>query len=160
MRKILVILSIILLASCTNKANISDNPLINNMDNMANILFDIHITESLEKEGFVSKTDVKMLYTNIFKKHGVTTEQFDSATVYYHTHNKEHIKVYEKVTKKLNEYLALSSKDFFIKYPAENINIWKDYAVFPKGLQKFTQFLPFYICPKPEYLNKLLIIKK
>ena len=29
--------------------------------------------------------------------------------------------------------------------PAENINIWKDYAIFPNGLSKMTQFLPFYI---------------
>jgi hypothetical protein len=162
MKKILAIFSlVILLVSCTKEiTNNTDNPLINNINSMADFLFDIHISESLEKERFITYPQGQILYTKIFEKHGVTPEQFDSAISYYTVHNKDYKKVYEKVTDKINKYIKYSEQDFFNKYPKENIDVWKDYAIFPDSLKKMTQFLPFYICPKPEYLNKPLIIEK
>ncbi len=161
MKKKLAILSIILLlvTSCKKEETNIDNPLIYSTDTMADFLFDIHISEALEKERFLNNTEAKVLYTKIFEKHNVTSEQFDSAIVHYTMHNKEYKRVYEKVTNKINKYLQYSKQAFFNKYPAENVNIWKDYAIFPKSLYKVTQFLPYYICPKPEYLEKPLIIK-
>lgn len=162
MKKILAILSIfILLVSCKKEvANNIDNPLIYKTNLMANLLFDIHLSEALERERFITYPQGKILYTKIFEKHGVTPEQFDSAITYYTVHNEDYKVVYEKVTDKINKYIKYSEQSFYNKYPQENINVWKDYAVFPDSLKKMTQFLPFYICPKPEYLNKPLIIEK
>ena len=160
MKKILTILSIlVLLVSCTKKeTNNTNNPLINNMNSMVNLLFDIHITEALERERLITYPTGKIVYKKLFEEHGITPEQFDSATAYYTVQNNEYKKLYEKVVNKINQYIEFSDKDFFNRYPKENINIWKDYAIFPDGLYKTTQFLPYYICPKPEYLNKPLII--
>lgn len=160
MRYILAILSSILLLVSCKKEETNNNPLINNINTMANFLFETHISEGLEKEYLITKDEGRILYTKIFEKYNVTTEQFDSAITYYTNNHKKYQEVYQKVTNKLNKYLTFAGQNFFIKYPAENINVWKDYAVFPEGLYKFTQFLPFYICPKPEYLNKPLIINK
>ena len=161
MKKLLVILSsIVLLISCSNNEVNNTNPLIENTNNMANFLFDIHLSEALERENIISSTDSRILYTKLFDKHGISPEQFDSAVAYYADHNSDYVVVYEKVKNKVNQYIYFTDRNYFNKYPAENINIWKDYAVFPKGLYKMTQFLPFYICPKPEYLNKPLIINK
>lgn len=162
MKKILAILSfMLLLVSCTKKeTNNEYNPLIDNMDYMANFLFDIHLTEALERERLISYPTGKIVYKKLFEQHGITPEQFDSAVMYYTVRNNDYKKLYEKVTNKINKYIEFSDKNFFNRYPKENINIWKDYAIFPEGFYKTTQFLPYYICPKPEYLNKPLIINQ
>ena len=162
MRNILAILfSILLLASCSKKAaNNTGNPLIDNINTMANFLFDTHIAEALEREKYVSTKKINVVYTKIFEKYRVTPAQFDTAIAYYTEHNSEYLMVYDKVTKKLNQYIKFADQNFFAKYPDKNINVWKDYAVFPSGLNKTIQFLPFYICPKPEYLSEPLIINK
>lgn len=162
MRNILAILfSIFLLVSCTKKETIkTDNPLINDVNTMAQLLFDIHLAEALENEKIVTDKNSKILYTKVFEKHGITTNQFDSAITYYTEHNSKYLEVYGKVTNRLNKYIKYTEQAFFARYPQENVNIWKDYAVFPNGFYKMTQFLPYYICPKPEYLNKPLIIEK
>lgn len=162
MKKILVILSLLcLMVSCKNSETITtDNILITKHKAMANLLFDIHMAEGLEGCSFLSNADSKIVYTKIFEKHKVTPELFNEAVSYYAKHNDDHMAVYELVRNKLDSYLRFAEEKFFNRCPAENINIWKDYAVFPKGLYKMTQFLPFYICPRPEYLNKPLIINK
>ena len=162
MRNLLAILfSILLLASCSKKAaNNTGNPLIDDINTMANFLFDTHLAEAMEKEKYISLKKANVLYTKIFEKYGIAPNLFDSAIMYYTEHNSEYQMVYEKVTKKINKYIKFADQNFFAKYPAKNINIWEDYAVFPEGLYKTTQFLPYYICPKPEYLNEALIINK
>lgn len=161
MRKLLAILTLLLLiVSCQNKTIKSDNPLIKDPKNMANLLFDIHLTEGMESSNFIKSNECKIIYSKILLKHKLKPEQFDSAIVYYANNNNEHKFVYELVSKKIDSYLAICDKKFFRQYPTENINYWKDYAVFPDSLQKMTQFLPFYICPRPEYLDKPLIIEK
>lgn len=159
MRKIIFILSFtILLVSCNNTNNNTNNILINDTKAMADFIFDIHLSESMLSNSYIVPSENKKIYTKIFSKHNVTPADFDSAVVYYSNNHLKHKEVYEIVLKKLNNYLKFSYKDFFTKYPSKNINIWKDYAVFPKDLYKLTQFLPYYICPKPEYLNKPIIL--
>ncbi len=162
MRKLLAILTILLLAtSCKNNDAVnSDNKLIRNPKYMANLLFDIHLAEGMETGKFVTFNESKIIYSKILKKHKVTPTDFDSAVVYYSNNHSQHKVLYEIITKKIDSYLQICDKKFFSRYPKSNTNYWKDYAVFPDSLYKTTQFLPFYICPKPEYLNKPLIIEK
>jgi hypothetical protein len=162
MRKILVILSLLLfVASCkNNEATKSDNILINNPKYMANLLFDIHLAEGMETCKYITSNESKYIYSKILQKYKATPADFDSAIVYYANHNSSHKMVYDLVSKKMDDYIKLCDQKFFGRYPANNTNYWKDYAIFPNGLYKMTQFLPFYICPKPEYLNKPLIIEK
>lgn len=161
MKKILAIFTLVLLfVSCKNENTKTDNILIKNNKVMANLLFDIHLSEAMESNNFIEYNECKYIYTKIFKKHRVTPEEFDSAIVYYSNHNSKHKEVYALVNKKLVSYIKNCDKKFFNRYPKETISYWKDYAVFPDGLYKMTQFLPYYICPKPEYLNKPLIIQK
>ena len=96
MRNILAILfSIFLLVSCTKKETIkTDNPLINDVNTMAQLLFDIHLAEALENEKIVTDKNSKILYTKVFEKHGITTNQFDSAITYYTEHNSKYLEVY------------------------------------------------------------------
>ena len=161
MRKLLAILTILLFAcSCQkNEVVTSDNILIKDPKTMANLLFEIHLTEGMETSSFVTSNESRIIYSKIFESYKVTPEQFDSAVFYYANNNSKHKYVYELISKKIDSYLKLCDKKFFNHLPKRNKNIWKDYAVFPDSLYKFTQFLPYYICPKPEYLNKPLIIK-
>ena len=162
MRKLLAIFTILLLVvSCQNNTTTkSNNPLIEDPKNMADLLFEIHLTEGMENSNYIKSNESNIIYTKIFKNHKVTPAQFDSAVVYYSNNNNKHKLVYEIITKKVDTYIQNCSKTFFNRYPSENTNYWKDYAIFPDSLYKTTQFLPFYICPKPEYLNKPLIIEK
>ena len=162
MRKFLAIFTLLLLmVSCKENETIkTDNILINSPKSMANLLFDIHLTEAMETCNFLKNSECKFIYTKIFTKHNVTPENFDSAVVYYANHNNKHKEVYQMVNAKIRCYIQNCDKKFFNKYPIETVSIWKDYAVFPKGLYKTTQFLPFYICPRPEYLDKPLINQK
>jgi hypothetical protein len=160
MRKILAILSIFcLLVSCTDKTETeTNNILIKDNRIMADLLFDIHLSEGMESSNFINGNECKIIYTKIFQKYNITPEVFDEAVFYYSNHNNKHKEVYNIVRAKLESYIKLCDKSFFNRYPAENTSIWKDYAIFPDGLYKYTQFLPYYICPKPDYLNKPLII--
>lgn len=162
MRKLLAILAVLLLvASCKeNEVTKTDNILIRNHKAMANLLFDIHLSEAMESSNFIGYNECKFIYTKIFEKHKVTPANFDSAVIYYANHNNEHKEVYKLVEKKIVKYIDNCDKKFFNRFPKETISVWKDYAIFPDSLTKLTQFLPFYICPKPDYLDKPLIIEK
>ena len=92
MRNLLIILSsIVLLASCSKQETNTNNPLIEDSNKMVNFLFDIHLSEALEKEKFIKETESKILYTKIFEKHDVTTEQFDEAILYYTENNNDYL---------------------------------------------------------------------
>lgn len=162
MRKLLAILSVIcLFTSCIKNDEIeTNNILMKDTKAMAKLLFDIHLSEGMESSAFINKNECKVIYTKIFSKHKVTTEEFDEALVYYSKHHNKHKEVYAIVSAKLDTYVKLCDEKFFNKYPAETVSIWKDYALFPEGLYKYTQFLPYYICPRPEYLDKPLIVEK
>jgi hypothetical protein len=127
---------------------------------MANLLFDIHLTESLESNNFLVPKECKYIYTKIFEKHRITPEQFDSALNFYANNNFEHQDVYILVLQKINKYTELSNHHFFNKYPETNKNIWKDYAIYPDSIYKVIQTLPYNIVPRPKYLDEPLILKK
>jgi hypothetical protein len=162
MKKVLVILSfILLLVSCKKEETTKiDNPLINNVNLMAKFLFDIHVIEALEDERYITYPEGKIFYAKTFTKYGITPEQFDSAAAYYTINKDNHKILYEKIQNRMRKYIEFSEHSFFGYFPAENINVWKDYAVFPENLYKMTQFLPYYITPRPKYLDKPLIIEK
>ncbi len=162
MKKILAILPLVfLMFSCKKHEEIkTDNILINNHKVMANLLFDIHLTEGMETCNFLKSNETKYIYTKIFEKYKITPAHFDSAVIYYANNNDKHKEVYEIINNKIIKYIDNCDEKFFIKFPKETVNVWKDYGVFPDSLQKMTQFLPFYICPRPEYLDKPLIIEK
>ena len=163
MRKVLAILFfvVLLFSSCSKSLETNTgNVLIDNHNTMAKLLFDIHLAEGLESNGHILATEVKHIYTEIFQKHKVSPAEFDSAMNFYTTNHAKHKEVYSIVQAKFERYLQLANKPFFDNYPTENKNIWKHYAEFPKNLYKYTQFYPYYLAPRPEYLDKPLIIKK
>lgn len=94
MRKILAILAIALLYSCDNTPND-----VLSKSKMEDILFDYHLAQSmiydLSREDQENKSQEYI--DAVFRKHGITQEQFDSSLVWYNRNSKEYHKIYENL---------------------------------------------------------------
>ncbi|MDR0233069.1 MAG: DUF4296 domain-containing protein [Dysgonamonadaceae bacterium] len=98
------LLFVLLLSACGKKV-LSEKK-------MEDVLFDIHLAEATISDNYRDfRNDEKKqeLYAGIFKKHGITQEQFDTSLVWYGRNLDKYLIVYDNLTKR---YATL----------AENIN--------------------------------------
>lgn len=73
---------------------------------MEDILYDYHVSRTMADQIPSDKSreyDEMMLMHAMLKKHGVTEAEFDSSLVYYFSHVDKFSKIYQEVTKRLNE---------------------------------------------------------
>ena len=129
MRKILlIILTIGLLCACdsTPSGVISKGK-------MEDLLFDFHIAQSMIYDMSSAEQEEKgQEYIDaVFRKYGVTQEDFDSSLVWYSRHPKEYHKLYENIKEryeKLNSELQLQNgnKDMMAVFSTggDTTNIW------------------------------------
>jgi len=118
--EILLVLTLVMLLTGCSKAPIK-------MDKMEDILFDIYRTDaciSVERRSMPSEERVKY-YDSIFKKHGVTKEEFDEALDWYAHHPRDWELVYQNLTERTEEYVKrVENYEFSPKdMPDEQSNI-------------------------------------
>lgn len=73
---------------------------------MEDILYDYHVMRTMTDQVPSDKNreyNETMLMQVMLKKHGVTEAEFDSSLVYYFSHVDKFSKIYQEVTKRLNE---------------------------------------------------------
>ena len=106
-------------------------------DDMEDILVDYHLVRALAHNSDVPYDSIPFFQAqclqSVFRKHGVTQEQFDSSMVYYYTRADRFQDVYKRVAERLEERaLILGATEGEIgKYASLNAtgdtaNIWAD----------------------------------
>lgn len=79
-------------------------------DKMEAVLYDYHLAQTMASTMASSDYKEKLLYRNVFEKHGMTKEVFDSALVWYNRHPKYMMKIYKNLESRLQyEVDVLSS---------------------------------------------------
>lgn len=82
-------------------------------DKMVDVMVDIHKSEALVglNPGKFTTDSVKKVYRQtIFKKHGITQEQFDSSLAWYGRHIDDFVKVYDRVLAEYEDQLNDANK--------------------------------------------------
>lgn len=79
-------------------------------DKMEAVLYDYHLAQTMATTLSTSDYKEKLLYKAVFKKHGMTKEEFDSALVWYSRHPKYMMEVYRNLESRIQyEVDVLSS---------------------------------------------------
>ena len=110
-----------------------------NREDMAQLLVDIHIGESVVENNFrLYGTDSarSVLRQSIYAKHGVTAEQVDSSMMWYGRNMDQYIEVYDRVTEILNDKILaaqeqagatatdISGQTF--SFEGDSVDVWSD----------------------------------
>ncbi|MDE7024977.1 MAG: DUF4296 domain-containing protein [Paramuribaculum sp.] len=108
-------------------------------DDMAQLLADIHIGESVVDNNFRhynSDSSRSILRQSIYAKHGITPAQADSSFMWYGRHMDQYIEVYDRVTEILNnrilaaqEQAGASSSDLSgqsFSFEGDSVDVWSD----------------------------------
>lgn len=74
---------------------------------MEDILYDYHVSRAMSRYYSTDQHDQgyneTLFMQAMLKKHGITQAEFDSSLVYYYSHADKFAKIYQNVTKRLNE---------------------------------------------------------
>lgn len=116
---------------------------------MEDILYDYHLsrtmTDQLPSDDGTREYKETMLMHAMLKKHGVTEAEFDTSLVYYYSHVDKFAKIYQKVTKRLNDdamELGASvgelGKITSFSLTGDTANVWNDAS-------------SVFLMPKPAY---------
>jgi len=92
---ILTLLFLLLLSACSKKV-LSEKQ-------MEDVLFDIHIADAMIGDNyydFSSEEKKRELYASVFKKHGITQQQFDTSLVWYGRNLDKYLAIYTKLDKR------------------------------------------------------------
>ena len=126
--KIVVLLLFIAFASCVNipKGVIR-------MDKMENILVDIHTAEAISDQfsnEYNTAEQKQRIAAEMLKKNGVTKAEFDSSLSFYSTRLDLYMKIYQKVSERLNAQKELLSESVLAYERAlltpygDSVDIW------------------------------------
>jgi hypothetical protein len=74
---------------------------------MEAFLYDYHLVQSMSGEYSSSSNKEKLFYDYVFRKHGVTREQFDTAMMWYNRYPKHLQRIYDKLEKRLDKEVML-----------------------------------------------------
>ncbi len=103
-------------------------------DKIEDVLIDIHIAEGIidnQSGEFPDYESKQELFNAVYKKHGITKQDFDTSLVWYAAHLKDFLKIYEDIDKRMlilrdtveQRLTALSELE------AKGINIWQGSTV-------------------------------
>lgn len=107
---------------------------------MTDILVDVHKAEGLlEVQSAVYPTDAdkQEIVTAVLAKHGVTRAEYDSSLVWYSTHLKDFIRVYDRVKEILqaeDDSLTALLNIYYPSVSGDTVDLWqgKDYYLLDK----------------------------
>ena len=102
-RYILIFLSLIFIACESNEVSIPDDVI--DREEMVLILADIHIAEATSNYKLLNdsvKTNINIYYSDIFKKHNITSEQYKTSYDFYLEHPQLFNRMYDEVINELS----------------------------------------------------------
>ena len=97
-----VVLALVLVTAC--KPSIPKG--IIDPDDMEDFLYDYHLARAIAAQHQTNDSrdfNETMYHHAVLKKHGITQAELDSSFIYYYGHVERFAKIYQNVTKRLNE---------------------------------------------------------
>lgn len=149
----LYILVIWLFAACSTDQKDTSNPLMDSQ-NMVHFLYDLHIYESIINERYASRDASPKIFKQLFDKHHVTAQQFDSAVVWYKFHHDAYMAVYEQVRTMYQDEERKIQSNIYTYYLPAIPSIWKYYGAFPttdSTLFRFADYAYYLELPAAEF---------
>lgn len=131
--KTLLIVIAALLTGCSSRPSY-----VPSNDEMASLLYDIHLMESCFRLSYVKDTKEKgFLYSSILSDHDMTPEMFDSCIKWFSNNRREYKVVYNIVETRLNreKNSILAGKFLLLRedYPGELF--YSTYNVLPRDME-------------------------
>lgn len=103
---VLLVFFLALHACESDRSSSKDYKIIEN-DKMVDVMVDVHIIEATLRDKKISGDSLKKLtsdyYQNLFDKHNISRQDFDSSFAYYEDNVGELNNIYEKVIERLNK---------------------------------------------------------
>lgn len=96
---VMAILSVMMLAGC--KPQVPSEYI--QPDDMADILYDYYVSRALASQGDSAEYNRNLYYLDVLRKHSVSEAEFDSSLVYYYSHAERLAKIYETVSKRMQD---------------------------------------------------------
>lgn len=106
------------------------NPLMN-VDTMAVFLTELHFYESMVNNRYIDDEKAPIYYRQLFDKHNVTPQQFDSALTWYELHYKQYLSVYQKVRQNFEQETDKIESGIYNHYLPTLPSIWTYYGKAP-----------------------------
>lgn len=122
------------------------NPLMNS-DTMAVFLTELHFYESMVNNRYIESEQSPLFYRQLFEKHNVTPQQFDSALTWFEFHHKEYMVLYYKIRQNIENELNKINSGIYAYYLPKLPSIWTYYGKAPatdttwNTLQEFEYYL-------------------
>lgn len=117
---------------------------------------DMQIAEAMISENhdnFQDDVQKKALYESVFRKHGITQADYDTALVWYGRHLDIYIKVYDRILADLDEREKALGKDTGSPLRSDSINIWPDSSYLTLSRKALCNGVVFNIKPEMEYAS-------
>ena len=97
------ILSVVILASCSNKETLPEEVL--NKEEMVALIVDLEINQAIYKVKFANGDSINYqdLMSHTFQKLNTSSEQFNTSLAYYAKHPKDMEEIYSKAITKLTQ---------------------------------------------------------
>ncbi|MEG0949808.1 MAG: DUF4296 domain-containing protein [Bacteroidales bacterium] len=130
MKKYIPLLLVLFLVGACNQ--VPDGVL--NRKQMENVLYEVHVAEGIMEEypaQYRTPESKQQLLATVFYDNGITKAEFDSSMVYYGAHLDQYMKIYQKVTERLNAQKdiatnALTAYERSLQTPpGDSVDIWK-----------------------------------
>lgn len=148
-----VISSAIILASCNNVPSYVIQP-----DEMAELLADVRMADAVitvQPTAYGPDAKKAALKDEIFRSHGVTSEQFDTSLVWY-GHNMEKFQDVNEMTieileRRLKEANALTSGDAAMTVAGDSVDLWNGNSYYEFSKKLPSQYLSFSYDADPNW---------
>ncbi len=119
-------------------------------DDMVDLLVDVHKGEALTDVSYSkynSDTARLSMRRVVLNGHGVTDEQFDTSLVWYGNHLDQYIKVYDRVTERLeNDFEKAGNAPVNRSMlPGDSVNMWDEGSTYVISRRSPSEFLRFRI---------------
>lgn len=101
--KSLFFLSLLIAVSC--KVEMPEGVIV--PDKMEAIVYDYHLVQVVTADHMAASYEKKLHISNVFEKHGVTKEQFDSSLVWYTRYPKQMVRIYGNLEKRIQNELEM-----------------------------------------------------
>ena len=101
-------------------------------DKMESVLYDYHLAQVITSEMSSASYEKKLHASYVFKKHGITKEQFDSSLVWYTRYPKQMVRIYSNLEKRVTAEIEATSGGYDVlagmrdaeKMMADTVNLW------------------------------------
>ena len=125
-------------------------------DEMEDVLYDMHIAQSLydrRAEGVTTSADLVALRTSVLRQHGIDRAEWDSSFNYYCRNSRDMYEIYQSLSNRIeNNIMALGGKvDGVQGEDADTANVWNTESAFVLMHQAPYNLYTFEVTPDSTF---------